>query len=745
MKKILLFTTIFFISITISAQNITSKKWTDLFSYNNVLTVKEDHGRIICATENGIFFYQISSGEITKLSKTNGLHEVKISAFDYNPETKIGLVGYQNGSMDVVTPNGITLVVDIPIAQGFNGDKKINHISISGDKAVISVDYGVSIFNLNNKEFSLSCFFVNGGSYTASNEATIINNKVYASTDIGLKSHEIDVTFPVFSTWATPLTGALKQADSETVLAVATTSTVYIENAGSFSPVTEGFLEIQDVVVNSQNIIVTDKERIYTLTTSGNVLSNITLGESCNTANLINGTIYGGTKLSGLKDAGNNIIKPDGPYNNISYKMSILNDQLVVSTGGGLITGPSNRDLGYYHFDGMKWNYPEYFIDNPILFNVVDVEINPAKPSEIYFANHVFTGGEKGIYKMENGVFKKVYKNADSNPYYNRQTGIVFDENNNLIVAASAIENSPLRTGYYVYNPSIDDFDLIPVFAAGGSQKPITKDGLLLIPAPFNGDGGLIMRQYDNNPSNTSAPTKILRTDNGLPANGVVSMAFDKDDDLWIGTRIGLRILSDPFSAINDPNPQAEAVIIEQKGIAEELFRDNYILQIEVDSGNRKWVSVDGGGAYYLSPDGQQTLKHFTKENSPIPSNSITDIKVDGKTGKVYFVTLDGIVVYQGDVADVQDTFGDVLVYPNPVVTANFRGKVTIKGLAMKTNIRIADAAGNLVHQAVARGGFYEWDLNNLRGNRVSSGVYFVLMTNEDGTDKATAKIAVVN
>ena len=159
MKKILLFTTIFFISITISAQNITSKKWTDLFSYNNVLTVKEDQGRIICATENGIFFYQISSGEITKLSKTNGLHEVKISAFDYNPETKIGLVGYQNGSMDVVTPNGITLVVDIPIAQGFNGDKKINHISISGDKAVISVDYGVSIFNLNNKEFSLYCFF----------------------------------------------------------------------------------------------------------------------------------------------------------------------------------------------------------------------------------------------------------------------------------------------------------------------------------------------------------------------------------------------------------------------------------------------------------------------------------------------------------------------------------------------------------------------------------------------------------
>lgn len=68
------------------------------FSYNNVLAMKEDNGKIVAATENGIFYYTISSGEITKLSKANGLHEVKISAFDYNPQTKIGLVGYQNGS-----------------------------------------------------------------------------------------------------------------------------------------------------------------------------------------------------------------------------------------------------------------------------------------------------------------------------------------------------------------------------------------------------------------------------------------------------------------------------------------------------------------------------------------------------------------------------------------------------------------------------------------------------------------------
>ncbi|MGZ5188582.1 MAG: type IX secretion system anionic LPS delivery protein PorZ, partial [Kaistella sp.] len=232
---------------------------------------------------------------------------------------------------------------------------------------------------------------------------------------------------------------------------------------------------------------------------------------------------------------------------------------------------------------------------------------------------------------------------------------------------------------------------------------------------------------------------------NNLPADGVVSANIDKNDDVWIGTRIGLRIISNPSAIISEENPQAEPIIIEENGLGEELFRDSSILQIEVDGGNQKWISVDDGGVFYLSSNGEKTLNHFTKENSPLPSNSVTDIKVDNKTGKVYFVTLDGVMVYQGDVLNVTEDFGEVLVYPNPVVYSKYKGNVRIRGLAEKTNIRITDAAGNLVHQAVSRGGYYEWNLNNHRGVRVASGIYFVLMTNADGTDTATAKIAVVN
>jgi len=730
----------------VDAQVISSKKWSDMFSYNNVLAMKEDNGKIVAATENGIFYYTISTGEITKLSKANGLHEVAISAFDYNPQTKVGLIGYQNGSMDVITPDGVTYIVDIPIATGYSGSKKINHISITGEKATVSVGYGVSIFDLKKKEFGDSAFFLSGGVYEASNEATILGNKVFSVTNTGLKSHEMNTTFPVFSTWTTEVPGTFKHIDSEGVLTFSSATTAYLYNSGSSTPLSQTFGDVQDVVVTANNIIVTDLNRVYTFNTNGSFAATASFGEECNTATTVSGKVFGGTKLSGVKDETNNTFRPDGPYKNASYKISLVNDQLWVSTGArDGYNNPIYRDLGYYHFDGTKWNYPDYFLNNPINFNVLDVVANPSNPGEVFFTNYSFQTGEKGIYKMENNVFKKVYKNNDSGAFSNRPAGLAFDENNQLFVSVGLIDGTTANTGYYFFDRPADDFILVPLIAAGNTQKPLVKDNIIYIPSPFFDPGGLIMKEYGSNPASINGALKVIRKENNLAANGTVSAAIDKDDNVWIGTRGGLRILSNPKSAITEATPQTEAIVIEQNGIAEELFRDNTILQIEPDSGNHKWVSVDGGGVYYLSDDGEQTIKHFTKENSPLPNNSVTDIKVDNKTGRVYFVTLDGIMTYQSDVADVNSNFGNVLVYPNPVVYSNFKGNVTIKGLAEKTNIRITDAAGNVIHSAVARGGYYEWDLNNQKGKRVASGIYFVLMTNEDGSDKATAKIAVVN
>lgn len=748
MKKILPFL-LFLFALSFNAQVISSSKWSDLFSYNNVLAIREDNGKLIAATENGIFYYTPATGELNKLSKANGLHEVKISAFDYNPETKLGLVGYANGSMDVITPEGITYVVDIPIASGYTGNKKINHISISGNLAVISVDYGVSIFKLDKKEFGDSSFFLVDGIYEAAREAVIKDNLVFVVTAKGLKSHEMDhemdVTFPIFSTWNNVAPGNFTQISGNSVIAYANTNTVQFGDGNSFVDLPKSFCDIRDVVVTAQNIIVADRNEVSVFNLSGAFVKSYDAGESLNSGFYSDSKVYAATKLSGMKNESGDSLKPDGPYNNTSYKIDIKGSQIVISTGGrDSYNNPIYRNLGYYHFNGTEWIYPDLFKNPNVPYNVLDAVINPSKPSEIFFTNYTVYDGSKGIYRMDNDQFAKIYANSGGS--YNRVVGLTFDENNQLFVSQWSANGNSRQIGYYYYNPASDQFGQVSAIPAGLVQKPFVKDGVIFIPAPFFDDGGLLIYDYKNTPSSTADDRfKILRKGNNLPANGVVSAIIDKNDDIWIGTRIGLRIISNPSAILTEDNPQASPIIIEENGLGEELFRDSHVLQIEVDAANQKWISIDGGGVFYMNSTGEQTLKHFTKENSPLPNNSVTDIKVDNNSGKVYFVTLDGVMVYQGDVLDVSENFGDVLVYPNPVVYSKYKGNVNIRGLAEKTNIRITDAAGNLVHQAVSRGGYYEWNLNNQRGVRVASGIYFVLMTNSDGTDTATAKIAVVN
>ncbi|EJL72865.1 type IX secretion system anionic LPS delivery protein PorZ [Chryseobacterium populi] len=737
-----------------NAQTISSKKWSDLFSYNNVMAMKEDNGKIVAAAENGIFYYTISTGEITKLSKANGLHEIQITAFDYNPQTKIGLIGYQNGSMDVVSPDGVTYIVDIPIATGYNGSKKINHISITGDKAVVSVGYGVSIFDLKKKEFGDSAFFLTAGVYEASNEATIVGNRVYSVTNTGLKSHEMNTTFPVFTTWSTDMPGAFTHIDSESVLSFSSANTAYLFNNGVSTPLSQTFGSVKDVVVTAGNIIVTDQNRIYTFNTNGNYSGTVSFGEECNTATSAGGKVYGGTVLSGIKDEANNSYKPDGPYFNYAYKISLYGEnQFLVSSGGRearyntVLSNPKNP--GFYFFNGLEWIYPSMFVGSTTVFNVLDAIANPSNTDEVFFNNYNNNAGH-GIYKMKyNSGSKdfdlvKYYDLGSPNNFARRPVGFTYDDQNNLFATMSFMDGGSM--GIAAYDKATDEFLIKNVgISSDAVQKPVSYEKLLWIPLARTNN--FLVYDYKGTVNISDDSQYLLSQSNGFSANsvGTISVAIDKSGDAWIGTDAGLRILSNAASAIKDPDPKVNPVIIEQNGLGEELFRDSSILQVEVDAGNHKWVSVEGGGVYYLSADGQQTIKHFTKENSPLPTNSITDIKVDRKTGKVYFVTYSGIVTYQGDVADVTSDFGNVLVYPNPVVYSNFKGKVTIKGLAETTNIRITDTAGNVIHSAVARGGYYEWDLNNQRGARVASGIYFVLMTNEDGSDKATAKIAVVN
>jgi flagellar hook assembly protein FlgD len=89
------------------------------------------------------------------------------------------------------------------------------------------------------------------------------------------------------------------------------------------------------------------------------------------------------------------------------------------------------------------------------------------------------------------------------------------------------------------------------------------------------------------------------------------------------------------------------------------------------------------------------------------------------------------------------DEFRDVYVYPNPV-REDYSGDVTIRGLVSDVNVKITDISGNIVYETTAEGGQATWNGKNFNGRRVSTGVYLVFCSNEDGSKTHITKLLFI-
>ena len=113
--------------------------------------------------------------------------------------------------------------------------------------------------------------------------------------------------------------------------------------------------------------------------------------------------------------------------------------------------------------------------------------------------------------------------------------------------------------------------------------------------------------------------TPVLRSigvAENLPTEDVRSVALDYDDNLWIGTTNGLRVLYGARRMFTQ-DVSASTVVLEEGGNVGELLASQNIKAIEVDGNNQKWVATDGAGVFLFAEDGKKTIHHFTKENSP--------------------------------------------------------------------------------------------------------------------------------
>jgi hypothetical protein len=72
-------------------------------------------------------------------------------------------------------------------------------------------------------------------------------------------------------------------------------------------------------------------------------------------------------------------------------------------------------------------------------------------------------------------------------------------------------------------------------------------------------------------------------------------------------------------------------------------------------------------------------------------------------------------------------------------VPPGYSGTIAIRGLVNNAIVKITELDGRLVYQTRALGGQAVWNGKNYRGQKVSSGAYLVLVS-DDGSNSATGK-----
>ena len=755
--------------------------WETYFSYNSIPSIAEGVNEIYFASYNSIFSYNIFNSQIEKFDTLNELSGDEISAFYHSENNNLIAIGYSSGFLQIINlnSNSIINIYDILNKPTIPADrKKINHFYQNGDDLLISTGYGISVYDINAFEFGDTYYIGDFASMLNISSTIVDENYIYASSpDLGIFRANLESNLIDFNSWQAIYTGNIYE------LLINENNILFYDDFNLMSIKNEEIItlstlqnEIKNVSINDSKIIIISEDNciIYNndLSQILNLFESETYMTIFNDGIIKNNKTYIATDEKGVlvienSNNGFSFLKPDGPLENNIFSVETLNNHTWVSFGSySEYFNP--YPLKYSGVSSYDENLESWFnitrdsIPNQAV-NLNNISINPFDNNNVFISS--FHGG---LIEMDNFNFTELYDNnnsgletlltSDSEYESIRISDIEFDENGDLWVLNSRVDN-PLKS-FSLDNNSWNSYDFTEIINDGFQDElgfndiEIDDYGNKWIASLRSGLIGF------NNDSGNIRLRKVFSQDQSdMPSSYVKSIAVDNNNHLWIGTVQGLRVLYNTSNFFDASVVTTQKIVILEDGIPRELLEQQYITDIEVDGANNKWVGTIGSGVFYFSPNGQQTIYHFTKENSPLPSNNINDISVNSVNGKVYFATDRGLVSFNTGSSSSSENFSNAFVYPNPV-RPEFNtqlDKIKIKGLTENVNIKITDIAGNLVAEAQSNinsryrnfnleidGGTAFWNGKNLRNQNVASGVYILMLSDLESYETKILKLMII-
>lgn len=761
-----------------------SDSWTGYFSYLDIKDISQGNAKVFGAAENAIFIYDTQTNQMQELSTINGLSGETISSIEYVEDNGLLFIGFENGLVQIYFESNqeFKTVVDIlekPTIPAIN--KRINHFKIHNGFAYISTNYGISLYDINNLEFGDSYFIGANGAQIKVSQLVVFDNHFYAATAAGVfyadASNPNLIDYQQWSSFATNANWVGIQEVNNKLFVARNNSYLYEIVSNGLTLLEDYAGLIQDIRKREDKLVVTtiDQVHVYTAATFLEIAlvePNTVYPAKFSSALITDqNEIYIGTKkqLSTGK-AGFGILKttvaspetfeeihPESPLSNKYFQIRYQSNQLWATHGGFSISyawGGGTQRTGISHLIDKEWQNITYD-------SLTTVSNKPWYLS--YLAINPFNSSEVNFSSFYSGIINRTPEALS-----------LYNQNNSTIVSFSGDILLPVAVNYDSFGDfwvTVSRNNMALNRFSNGNWTTYNLQNLI---EPSGSNLGFAAIEFDANQNiflgshnygivgfkpDSGEIKSIKSEEQNLPSPSVRTIKIDKQNQVWFGMDKGLRVIYDVDAFFNDPTYEPSEIIILENGAASELLYQQYVSDIEVDGANNKWVATLSTGAFYFSSDAQETIYHFTTDNSPLPSNNVIDIALDEINGVVYMATDKGLVSFNSETSSPDVSLDEAYVYPNPV-RPNFNmndEKIKIKGITGNVNIKITDIEGNLVTEAETRtnlkfkgynleisGGTALWNGKNMSNNTVASGVYMVMISDLDSFETKVLKIMVV-
>lgn len=765
-RRLILFFLMSFVLVQAYPQN---NRWTIYAAYHDASKCVSVGSKIYVLSDGGLYSYDYEDMDVVTYDKSGVLSDNGIFDISYCSEEKTLVIVYNNGNIDLLYDDGsVYNMTDFKNKTA--GDKTINDIYINGKNMYMSTNYGLLIVDIAERIFSKT--------YTLDygiNSVAVDGNFIYAATDNGVYKGNTADNLQDKSKWSVITKNAIDEfIDFNGKLYSLTSSGVFSIDKSTFAMTNISKFSAKYWSICNDMLLLSDASSLYSVGTDGKM--TLLDGKGIRTADYAGNTYWcacgtDGLKGMSLKDGKftENVssVIPDSPMRNYSYFLRMTPENRLLVAGGSFNYNGQSFPGTLMKYEKQSWTCfdeetPIATVGKSLYVNVTDIAQDP-NDSEHHFAGSASDGiFEFKDYKMvnhydyRNSPLQSILPSSSRPNAYVWITGLEYDKDGNLWMLNNQTDtivrilknDGKWAALYYSEIKDIPTLDQVLFDNRGWAwincrrttNNPVNYAGVFCVDTK-----GTLENTADDS---RKFITRFSNQDGVAYSPDLFNcIAEDLDGNIWFGTDKGPFVTYSPEDVFDNGFYFTQVKIPRNDGtnLADYLLSDVNITCITIDGGNRKWMGTSGNGVYLLSSDGIEMIEHFTTENSPIISDNIESIAIDGSTGEVFFGTDAGLVSYLGTATDPAGSLSDdnIKVYPNPV-RPEYTGRISITGLMRDTDVKIVSASGYLVNSGTSVGGEYTWDGKNKGGKRVASGVYYVLAADAEGNSGAVAKILVI-